>query len=92
MKLISDRLTPKERAKFDHQRLCCCDHGTVCEGMRGKIEDAIVACMVELQTEYPLTYRSHSTCRPHAVLLAIDIMDIVNEKWTGEKQRKGEKT
>jgi hypothetical protein len=74
------RLSDGERERLGRQLGMLGDRGRICSGTKGEVEDEIVKWVEELRMEFPSTYRSHSTCRAHAVRLANRIMGIVEAK------------
>jgi len=74
------RLNRAEARRLEAQLGSCCDRGRVCSGTKGQVEDEIVRWVEELRMEFPRTYKSHATCRPHAVRLAKRIMGIVGAR------------
>ena len=82
------RLSSRERARMERQLGLNCDHGRICSGVKGEVEDEIVGWVEGLRLEFPSTYKSHATCRPHAVALAKSIMNIVGRRAAFKAKRK----
>ncbi len=85
------RLNREEKKRLEQQLGLICDRGTICSGMKGLVEDQIVGWVEELRVEYPNTYKSHATCRVHAVKLAKRIMSVLGKRLAMAKAVKAKK-